>query len=615
MEWTVVSCVVFAIFLSIRAEPVVTSSPQEDLTPDPSALNCSGQTVREGAQLMLQCYVKHGDTFIMERANSNLREQLKEGDKLLKEQIEEGLTYEKEERKEGDRRLKEYLDEEVACLREKLARDRRYLRDELEDCERKTNEVEEELGKVRDSVRQCTQLSSAVDDLRQQMSDFQAELKSTQHQLQTTQSQLQTTHNQLQTAEEKLQTTQQQLQTAQEEIRFLKASDVVKEEMLNSTQAGLETTQNQLQTTQEEVGSLMASDVDKEQRLNSTQAGLEKTQNQLQSTQIQLQTTQIQLQTTQQQLQTAQEEIRFLKASDVVKEEMLNSTQAGLETTQNQLQTTQEEVGSLMASDVDKEQRLNSTQAGLEKTQNQLQTTQNQLQSTQNQLQSTQNQLQSTQNQLQSTQNQLQSTQNQLQSTQNQLQSIRNQLQSTQEQIGSLKASDVGSSFVRWGHGQCPSSTSLVYSGVAGGSWYKNTGGGSNFLCLGMTPEMDNTTLPSAFSGVHGAEYQAVPGRDNQDVVCSVCRAPQATTLMIPATRTCPSGWTAQYRGYIMAGLWEQKGRTDFVCVDENREYRQGGGADKNGALFYPVATWCASSLPCPPYVDRKVVTCVVCSV
>ncbi|XP_076454535.1 uncharacterized protein LOC143289450 [Babylonia areolata] len=194
------------------------------------------------------------------------------------------------------------------------------------------------------------------------------------------------------------------------------------------------------------------------------------------------------------------------------------------------------------------------------------------------------------------------------------LKSTQQQLQTAPGQLSSPNASGGGSLFIRWGHGQCPSSTSLVYSGVAGGSWYRSSGGGSNYLCLGMTPETEDTPLSLATTGLHGAEYQNVPGRDDQDVVCSVCRAPQATTLMIPATRTCPSGWTAQYTGYLMTGYWNHRGRTEFVCVDEGREFRQGGGANKNGALFYPSIIHCGS-LPCPPYAANKVVTCVVCSV
>eukprot|EP00745_Piridium_sociabile_P002941 TRINITY_DN11796_c0_g1_i7.p1 TRINITY_DN11796_c0_g1~~TRINITY_DN11796_c0_g1_i7.p1 ORF type:complete len:131 (-),score=25.44 TRINITY_DN11796_c0_g1_i7:324-716(-) len=129
-----------------------------------------------------------------------------------------------------------------------------------------------------------------------------------------------------------------------------------------------------------------------------------------------------------------------------------------------------------------------------------------------------------------------------------------------------------------------------------------------------MDPQLDNkTAVPNGISMLHGVEYEYIQGQSNQDAVCSVCRAPQATTLMIPATLTCPAGWTTQYKGHLVSERHDHNGRTEHVCLDEAREHRAGGDADNNGALFYHVITQCGS-LPCPPYVNSKLVTCVVCS-
>ncbi|XP_076455277.1 uncharacterized protein LOC143289919 isoform X1 [Babylonia areolata] len=212
---------------------------------------------------------------------------------------------------------------------------------------------------------------------------------------------------------------------------------------------------------------------------------------------------------------------------------------------------------------------------------------------------------------LQTNKAELQSTLSDLHSLQEKVKSLEQELQSAQE-IRSLDAND-GSTFVRWGRTTCPDNTSLVYSGVAGGSWYSHTGGSSDYLCLVMDPQMDNTTVPSHYSYLSGVEYDNVKGHHDQDAVCSVCRAPQSTTLMIPATHTCPAGWTSQYRGHLMTEDKNRDGRTEYTCVDEVRENRPGGHENKNGALFYHVVTKCGS-LPCPPYVPDKVVTCVVCS-
>ncbi|KAL8595320.1 hypothetical protein ACOMHN_020073 [Nucella lapillus] len=170
----------------------------------------------------------------------------------------------------------------------------------------------------------------------------------------------------------------------------------------------------------------------------------------------------------------------------------------------------------------------------------------------------------------------------------------------------------IGSTFTRWGRRSCPDNTSLVYSGVAGRTWQGHSGGASNYLCLVMDPQLDNMTLPSGYNYLCGSEYEYIQGHLSY-VVCSVCRAPQATTLMIPGTLTCPAGWTTQYSGHLVSEHHNSKGRTEYVCLDEIREHREGGEENESGALFYHVITYCGN-LPCPPYVNMTVVTCVVCS-
>ena len=66
-----------------------------------------------------------------------------------------------------------------------------------------------------------------------------------------------------------------------------------------------------------------------------------------------------------------------------------------------------------------------------------------------------------------------------------------------------------GTVYVRWGHDQCPSTATLVYTGRAGGS-HHSQGSGSNPQCLPLDPNY----LPHIFGSqqnrafMHGAEYQ-----------------------------------------------------------------------------------------------------------
>ena len=81
---------------------------------------------------------------------------------------------------------------------------------------------------------------------------------------------------------------------------------------------------------------------------------------------------------------------------------------------------------------------------------------------------------------------------------------------------------------------------------------------------------------------------------------------------MIPAKTSCPTGWTSEYTGFLMADYHGHRGST-FECVDSNMETLQGGSANRNGAVFYVVEARCGS-LPCPPYREFFELSCVVCS-
>lgn len=157
------------------------------------------------------------------------------------------------------------------------------------------------------------------------------------------------------------------------------------------------------------------------------------------------------------------------------------------------------------------------------------------------------------------------------------------------------------------------------FIGTAGGSFYTDTGGGVNTLCLPHNPDF----LPDHFSylqqyGVgylYGGEYQFslknVVVQD--DVPCSVCRVNIASSIMmIPAKLNCPSGWSKQYSGLLTSELHGTV-RSEYVCLDEDPDFIERSRVNENGRLFYPTVTVCGT-LPCPPYKNATLVPCVVCA-
>ena len=99
-----------------------------------------------------------------------------------------------------------------------------------------------------------------------------------------------------------------------------------------------------------------------------------------------------------------------------------------------------------------------------------------------------------------------------------------------------------------------------------------------------------------------------------QDIPCAVCEAVgRGAALMIPGTHVCPGGWTSEYKGYIVSAHNQHTRTAEFVCMDLSPEGLPGGQMNENGALFNFVTTVCGS-LPCPPYIDSREMTCVICS-
>ena len=187
---------------------------------------------------------------------------------------------------------------------------------------------------------------------------------------------------------------------------------------------------------------------------------------------------------------------------------------------------------------------------------------------------------------------------------------------------GSMGPKSGGVVYIRWGRTTCPNNTGaeLLYEGLAGGSHYTHSGGGANYLCLPKVPQYLSTAVPPDphKSYLYGAEYEVVnnifPSKHEHNVPCAVCYiSTKSTKLMIPAQTTCPKSWTTEYVGYLMAERYDFKRNAVYECVDRNPESIPGSTSNVNGALFYFVQGTC-TGLPCPPYVNNRAITCVVCT-
>ncbi|XP_061169515.1 uncharacterized protein LOC133178858 [Saccostrea echinata] len=180
-----------------------------------------------------------------------------------------------------------------------------------------------------------------------------------------------------------------------------------------------------------------------------------------------------------------------------------------------------------------------------------------------------------------------------------------------------LHTTSGGAIFVHWGKPRCPDNTSLlVYSGYLGGSEFNTKGSAVTNVCLSPDPIFGNWSLMGDVNQMYGSELDtdvAGPGTGTQDNTCAVCKSKiHSTVVMIPGRNECYPGWKKQYGGYLMSGPIGYSPK-EIICLNEHPEFVVGGGDNDNGNLLFAIKAVCGS-LECPPYVNGKLLTCVVCT-
>ena len=176
----------------------------------------------------------------------------------------------------------------------------------------------------------------------------------------------------------------------------------------------------------------------------------------------------------------------------------------------------------------------------------------------------------------------------------------------------------VGSvSYNRWGSTVCRTGASLVYSGKMGATVFSSRGGTANHICMPDNPEYSRyNTGVHGYSLVYGTEYEVnVKGSNTQhNAPCAVCYVfNKSTFIMYPSRITCPTGWTVEYKGYLMS---EHRAdyRTMFICVDDFMETIPGTSGHESLSHLFNVEASCNDVINCPPYNSEKELACVVCS-
>ncbi|XP_063446719.1 uncharacterized protein LOC134726248 [Mytilus trossulus] len=160
--------------------------------------------------------------------------------------------------------------------------------------------------------------------------------------------------------------------------------------------------------------------------------------------------------------------------------------------------------------------------------------------------------------------------------------------------------------------------------GFVGGSSYSGSGPTNN-LCVPNEPQWgiyDNKVNDSPFIGAALFDHWDIDIKNTlfdkkysyYAIQCAVCDLTQASsTVMIPGRKTCYDNWRMEYTGYLMAS---HPSHTDleYICVDGNPDHIKKIPSWSNKSLLLSVYSKCNGATPCPPYVEGREMTCVVCS-
>ena len=87
----------------------------------------------------------------------------------------------------------------------------------------------------------------------------------------------------------------------------------------------------------------------------------------------------------------------------------------------------------------------------------------------------------------------------------------------------------------------------------------------------------------------HTSSSSKVHGHHDHDVPCAVCHVSNRTAVyMIPAKYTCPTGWTREYYGYLMAERTHSvHRRAQYTCMDTALKPANGSlVTDHDGLIF-----------------------------
>jgi len=154
---------------------------------------------------------------------------------------------------------------------------------------------------------------------------------------------------------------------------------------------------------------------------------------------------------------------------------------------------------------------------------------------------------------------------------------------------GSGSGGGGGGVFTRWGNGNQPPNTTLIYSGVLYSSHYTHNGSGTS-LC--MAPHHDDPGEHTGGSSLADYTYPALthaltpPGITGYSrIKCAVILS-DSPTVNVVGTWNSPPGWSIAYKGILMGAHYSEPAPNERSCVDSDEFDDSLGHSRPDGGLY-----------------------------
>lgn len=137
------------------------------------------------------------------------------------------------------------------------------------------------------------------------------------------------------------------------------------------------------------------------------------------------------------------------------------------------------------------------------------------------------------------------------------------------------------------------------------------------YTCMPTNPMFEFTDFRDNDAHMYGAMYETnvfSATHTGDRVPCAVCYSTiRASAMMLPGSNQCASGWTREYHGILSSGYRLHKAGTQYICLDAAAQSLKPLSNRAVGKLLYRVRGKCGS-LPCPNYIDGRLLSCAVCT-